>query len=303
MDSSIQKALKKAKIKHWVTITIISIAVCVILLFAFNRFGNYLSAQNTMQLHENLFLQHSISQPNVGIDSQVTANSSMFGGNIITNRSKNIDGYLIHWSTLTSSYSWFGASIDHNELIPGFHSSGNNNYEYDKQTKQKVATFYHPAIKEYYDGVQNQLEDVAQLKNHVAEVAISFKEPLTMEQVRENIPQNLNIAWLYMTSEITDEALGPSGLPVYGYVDSELSKESFDMFIENLKKYDERGSMEEIKKYIEENENKPFNEVTILGVMLTGRTESFNELLGKNFIRGASVGVTAPIVPYIQPTK
>lgn len=303
MDSSIQKALKKAKIKHWVTITIISIAVCVVLLFVFNRFGNYLSAQNTMRLHDNLFLQHSISQPNVNIDSQVTANSSMFGGNIITNRSKNINGYLIPWSTLTSSYSWFGASIDHNELIPGFHSSGNNYYEYDKQTKQKVATFYHPAIKEYYDGVQNQLEAVVQLENQVAEVAISFKKPLTMEQVRENIPKNLNIAWLYMTSRITDEAPGPSGLPVYGYKDSELSKESFDMFIKDLKKYDERGSMEEIQKYIEENENKPFNEVTILGVMLTGRTESFNELLGKDFVRGASVGVTAPIVPYIQPTK
>ncbi|MBD8038734.1 sigma factor regulator N-terminal domain-containing protein [Solibacillus sp. A46] len=303
MGSPIQKALKKAKIKHWVTITIISIAVCVVLLFAFNRFGNYLSAQNTMRLHDNLFLQHSISQPNVNIDSQVTANSSMFGGNIITNRSKSINGYLIPWSTLTSSYSWFGASIDHNELIPGFHSSGNNYYEYDKQTKQKVATFYHPAIEEYYDGVQNQLEAVVQLENQVAEVAISFKKPLTMEQVRENIPKNLNIAWLYMTSRIVDEAPGPSGLPVYGYKDSELSKESFDMFIENLKKYDERGSMEEIQKYIEENENKPFNEVTILGVMLTGRTESFNELLGKDFIRGASVGVTAPIVPYIQPTK
>lgn len=303
MDSSIQKALKKAKIKHWVTITIISIAVCVVLLFAFNRFGNYLSAQNTMQLHDNLFLQHSISQPNVNIDSQVTANSSMFGGNIITNRSKNIYGYLIPWSTLTSSYSWFGASIDHNELIPGFHSSGNNYYEYDKQTKQKVATFYNPAIKEYYDGVQNQLEAVVQLENHVAEIAISFKEPLTMEQVRENIPENLNIAWLYMTSRIVDEAPGPSGLPVYGYADSELSKESFDGFIENLKKYDKRKSIEEIQKYIEENEKKPFKEVTVLGVMVTGRTENFNELLGKDFIRGASVGVTAPIVPYIQPTK
>ena len=303
MDSSIQKALKKAKIKHWVTITIISIAVCVVLLFAFNRFGNYLSAQNTMQLHDNLFLQHSISQPNVNIDSQVTANSSMFGGNIITNRSKNINGYLIPWSTLTSSYSWFGASIDHNELIPGFHSSGNNYYEYDKQTKQKVATFYNPAIKEYYDGVQNQLEAVVQLENHVAEIAISFKEPLRMEQVRENIPENLNIAWLYMTSRIVDEAPGPSGLPVYGYADSELSKESFDGFIENLKKYDKRKSIEEIQKYIEENEKKPFKEVTVLGVMVTGRTENFNELLGKDFIRGASVGVTAPIVPYIQPTK
>ena len=303
MDSSIQKALKKAKIKHWFRITIISIVVCGVLLVAFNRLGNYLSAQNTARLHDNLFLQHSISQPNVNIDSQVTANSSMFGGNIITNRSKNINGYLIPWSTLTSSYSWFGASIDYNELIAGSHSSGNNHYEYDKQTKQKVATFYHPSIKQYYDGVQNQLEAVIQLENQVAEVAISFKEPLTMAQVRENIPGNLNIAWLYMTSKIVDEVPGPSGLPVYGYPDSELSKESFDEFIENLKKYNERGSVEEIEKYIEENENKPFNEVTVLGVMLTGRTESFNELLDKEFIRGASIGVTAPIVPYIQPTK
>lgn len=303
MDSSIQKALKKAKRKQWVIITLISMIVCVILLFAFNRLGNYLSAQNTARLHDNLFLQHAVSQPNVTINSQVMANSSMFGGNIITNRSKNINGYLVPWSTLTSSYSWFGASIDHNELIPGFHSSGDNNYEYDKQTKQKVATFYHPAIKQYYDGVQNQLEAVVQLENQVAEVAISFKEPLTMEQVRENIPESLNIAWLYMTSRIVDEAPGPSGLPVYGYADSELSKESFDGFIENLKKYDENESMEEIQKYIDENENKPFYEVTVLGVMVTGRTENFNELLRKEFIRGASVGVTAPIVPYIEPTK
>lgn len=303
MDSSIQKALKKAKRKHWVIITLISVVVCLILLFAFNRLGNYLSAQNTTRLHDSLFLQHAISQPNVNIDSQVTANSSMFGGNIITNRSKNINGYLVPWSTLTSSYSWFGASIDYNELVAGFHSSGNNNYEYDKQTKQKVATFYHPAIKEYYDGVQNQLEAVVQLENQVAEVAISFKEPLTMEQVRENIPENLNIAWLYMTSAIANEALGPAGVPVYGYADSELSKESFDRFIENLKKYDTRKSIEEIQKYIRENENKMLNDVTVLGVMLTGRTENFNELIGKDFIRGASVGVTVPIVPYIQPIK
>lgn len=303
MDSSIQKALKVAKRKHWVLIALISMVVCVLLLFAFNRLGNYLSAQNTAKLHDNLFLQHAVSHPNVTINSQVMANSSMFGGNIITNRSKNINGYLVPWSTLTSSYSWFGASIDHNELIPGFHSSGKNNYEYDKQTKQKVATFYHPMIKQYYDGVQNQLEAVVQLENQVAEVAISFKEPLTMEQVRENIPESLNIAWLYMTSRIVDEAPGPSGLPVYGYADSELSKESFDGFIENLKKYDENQSMEEIQKYIEENESKAFNEVTVLGVMLTGRTENYNELLGKEFIRGASVGVTAPIVPYIQPIK
>lgn len=303
MDQSIQHALKKAKIKQWIIITLISMVVCIILLITFNRLGNYLSAQNTARLHDNLFLQQAISQPNVNIDSQVTANSSMFGGNIITNRSKNIDGYLVPWSTLTSSYSWFGGSIDHNELTPGFYLRGSNSYEYDKQTKQKVATFYHPAIKKYYDGVQNQLEAIVQVENHVAEVAISFKKPLTIEQVRQNIPENLNIAWLYMTSRIVDETLGPSGLSLYGYADSDLSKEAFDRFIDNLKRYDNHQSIEEIQQFIEENEYKPFNKVTVLGVMVTGRTENFNQLLGKDFIRGASVGVTAPIVPYIQPTK
>ena len=301
MDQSVQKALKKAKRKQWVKITLISMVVSIVIIFAFNRFGNYLSSRNTMALHEQLFLQHAISQPNINIDSQMTANSSMFGGNIITNRSKNINGYLIPWSTLTSSYSWFRASIDYNELIPGFHSSNVNSFEYDKQTKQKVATFYHPAIEQYYDGVQNELSQLVEMENYVAEVAISFNEPLTMEQVRQNIPDNLNIAWLYMTSRIVDEAPVPSRLPVYGY--AELSEDSFVEFIENLKKFDARQSHEEIQQFIEENENKPFDEVTVLGVMLTGRTENFEALLLKDFIRGASIGVTAPIVPYIQPLK
>lgn len=299
MDSSIQKALKKAKIKHWLSIVVISMACCLALLFIFDS----LSTRHTTQLHDRLFLEHSVSQPNVSIDSQVTANTSAFGGNIITNRSKNVDGYLIPWSTLTSSYSWMGASVDFNELTPGSHSNGKTYYEYDKQTKQKVATFYNPAIKDYYNGVPNQLEAVVQVKNHVAEVAISFKEPLTMKQVKELIPENLNIAWLYMHSEIADESKGPAGLTVYGYADTELSKDSFETFIDDLKTYDGNNSMEDIQDYIQENEHKSFNEVTVLGVMVTGQTKNFHELIGKDFIRGASVGVTAPIVPYIKPTK
>ena len=299
MGSSIQKALKKAKIQHWLSIVVISMASCLILIFI----SDSLSTRHTTQLHDRLFLEHRISQPNVTIDSQVTANNTAFGGNIITNRSKNVDGYLIPWSTLTSSYSWMGSSVDFNELTPGSHSSGKTDYEYDKQTKQKVATFYNPAIKDYYGGVQNQLEAVGELKNHVAEVAISFKKPLTMKQVKDRIPENLNIAWLYMHSEIADESKGPAGLPVYGYADTELSKDSFETFIDDLKTYDSNNSMEAIQHYINENEHKPFNEVTVLGVMVTGQTKNFHELIGKDFIRGASVGVTAPVVPYIKPTK
>lgn len=303
MDQPVQKALRKAKRKQLIKITVISLVVCMLLLIGINRFGNYITSIHHKNLHERLFLEHAITQPNVDIDSQVTANASMFGGNIVTNRSKNINGYLVPWSTLTSSYSWFGASIDHNELIPGYFSQGAIEYEYDKQTKQKVPTFYHPEIKEYYDGVQNQLPDLIKMDNHVGEVAISFKEPMTMAEVKNTIPDSLNIVWLYMVSEVGDESQGPAGLPVYGYADGELSKEGFDSFIEVLKEYDGDKTNEIIQDYIKENEQKPFEEVTVLGVMLTGKTESFEALVDSEFIRGASVGVTVPTVPYIQTVK
>lgn len=304
MDQPIQKALRKAKIKQLLKITIISLVVFFVLLVAFYRIGNHFASKSTHKLHDSLFLYHDIAQPNVRINSQVTSNSSMFGGNIITNRSKDVDGYLVPWSTLTSSYDWFRGSVDSNELIPGFYWGETLFYEYDKQTKQKVATFYHPEITNYYDGVQNQLNEISQMTDYVAEVAISFKKPLTIHEIQSNIPTDkFNIQWLYMTSRIVDESNGPSGLPVFGYNDSGLSKEAFNSFIDNLKRYDSNSDIEEIQKFIRENASKPFDEVPVLGVMLTGRAENFKLLNSKDFIRGASIGVTAPIVPYIKPIK
>ncbi|WP_369900791.1 sigma factor regulator N-terminal domain-containing protein [Bacillus manliponensis] len=301
MNDPIQDALKKAKRKQLLTIIITSIIVIPVLLLIFYRVGNYFAAKSSTKLHDWLFVHNEIAEPNVQIDSQVMSNSSMFGGNIVTNRSKNINGYVVQWSTLTSSYGWIGSDIDHNELIPGFHWSDTEFYEYDKQTKKKVATFYHPSIKKYHDGVQNELGEISQMENHVAEVAISFDQPYTFQEIEEKIPDNLNIVWLYMTSEIKDESKGPAGMPVYGFHPSDSPKEAYNSFMDSLEKYDADG--EEIQKFLRSNKNKPFDKVEILGVMLTGQTQNFKALENQDFIRGASVGATAPIVPYIQPEK
>ena len=227
----------------------------------------------------------------------------MFGGNIITNRSKNINGYVVQWSTLTSSYDWIRTKIDYNELVPGFYWSDTEFYEYDKQTKNKVATFYHPSIKKYHDGVQNELEEISQMENHVAEVAISFDQPYTLQEIQAKIPENLNIVWLYMTSPIADESKGPAGMPVYGFAPSDSPEDAYESFIEALKEYDASGQNETIQEFLKLNNNKKFNEVKVLGVMLTGQTTNFKTLEEQGFIRGASVGVTAQMVPYIKPEK
>lgn len=79
-------------------------------------------------------------------------------------------------------------------------------------------------------------------------------------------------------------------------------EESYKGFFDSLKQYND-GYDKDIQKFLKSNENKPFDQVKILGVMLTGKTENFKALENQNFIRGASVGVTAQIVPYIKPEK
>ncbi|MGQ4666714.1 sigma factor regulator N-terminal domain-containing protein [Metabacillus halosaccharovorans] len=303
MDSSLNNALKRAKQKQMIKMIMTTIIVVLILLPILYKTGNYFAAKSSTRLHERLFLHNEIAEPNIQIDSQVTSNSSMFGGNIITNRSKNINGYLVQWSTLTSSYDWIRINIDHNELTPGFYWTDKEFYEYDKQTKNKVATFYHPSIQEYYDGVQNELGEISQMDNYVAEVAISFDKPYSLQEIQAKIPDNLNIVWLYMTSPISDESNGPAGMPVYGFDPSGSPKEAYDRFIDALEEYDADGSNETIREYLKVNKNKEMTEVKILGIMLTGQTENFKTLENQDFIRGASVGTTAEIVPYIKPEK
>jgi len=303
MEGSLQKALQKAKRKQFFKIVIISIIIVLAALTTIYKAGNYFAAKSTTRLHDALFLNNEISQPNVQIDSQVTSSSTMFGGNIVTNRSKNIDGYVVQWSTLTSSYDWFRSNIDTNELVPGFYWHSKELYQYDKQTKQKVGTFYHPSIKDYYGGIKNDISAVSQMKNHVAEVAISFNEPYTLKEIQEQIPDNLNIVWLYMASPIVDESKGPAGMPVYGFDPSGSPKEGYNEFIKNLKKYNADAEDETIQKFLASNKDKSFDKVKILGMMVTGQTQNFKALENKDFIRGASAGATAQMVPYIKPEK
>lgn len=302
MEQSLKKALRKAKIKQVLKMIMITLLTLVIVIPLFFRVGDYFAARNASKLHDALFLKHAITQPNVQINSQLKAQNAIFGGNIVTNRSKNINGYVVEWSTLTSKYDWLFTHIDTNELIPGFYWSDSQFYEYDKQTKTKSATFHHPLIEEYYY-IPNEIEAVAQMETHVAEVAISFDRPYTFAEIESKIPDNLNIVWLYMASEIGDESQGPAGMEVYGFTPSTSPEDEYESFIKNLEVYGGRGNDDAISTFLKENKEKDFKDVEILGVMLTGQAKNFKALENQGFIRASSVGATAGMVPYIQPEK
>lgn len=285
-------------------ITVLTVLILIPVIF---KVGDYFAAKNADRLNDALFLKHAITQPNIQINSQMKAQNAIFGGNIVTNRSKNVNGYLVEWSTLTSKYDWLFPHMDANELTPGFYRSGTKFLEYDKQTKQKSATFYHPLNQDYYH-IPHELEAVATMEGHVAEVAISFDQPYTFSEIEAKIPDNLNIVWFYMASPIVDESEGPAGLEIYGftpfmYGSDRALEEGYEDFVNNLEVYDESKTNEAIQAFLNENAEKAFEEVEILGVMLTGQAKNFKALENESFIRASSVGVTAEMVPYIEPEK
>lgn len=302
MADNLKKALKKAKRKQVLKMSAITLLTLIIIIPVTFRVGDYFAAKNASRLHDALFLRHALTQPNVQIDSQVKAQNAIFGGNIVTNRSKNINGYTVEWSTLTSRYDWLFTDLDANELTPGRYWSDSQFYGYDKQTKTKSAMFYHPLIKDYYY-VPDEIKGISEMENHVAEVAISFDQPYTFAEIEAKIPDDLNIVWLYMASEITDESEGPKGFEVYGFASSAPQEDEYKSFLENLEIYGERGYDDAINDFLKENKDKDFKDVKVLGVMLTGQAKNFKALENQGFIRASSVGATAEMVPYIQPEK
>lgn len=300
MEESLGKSLKKAKRKQVVKIILISGLMVLVMVPAMVIGSDKLATANCGLLNDSLYLHNRIAEPNIQIDSQVIRNHSVMGGEVVTNRSKEVAGYLVPWSTLTSTYSVVGGSVDHNEMIRGQQHSEEAIYEYDKQTKQKVASFYHPRIKDYSGGVTHDLATIGQLENHVAEVALSFDQPYTWQELSKTLPDTIQVKWLYMFSELLDESKGRSGGLIFGFSSEGDIDENFQQFIEDLEAYDQ-SEPSQFASFLESEKGKKGDEAAILGVIVTGKTSELAKISELEFIRGSSIGVTAKIVPYINP--
>ena len=171
----LNRSIKKAKRKQIIMVSCVSIIIFLtmsgILVFILDK----VATKNYHELDQSLFAYQTIASPNTQIDSQVIANSSILGGEVVTNQSKNIDGYIVPWSSLHSKYNVFGNEVDNNERMTSWYHSLKNSYEYNRQTKQKVATFYNPTIENYYEWVKNLYDECRQ-----ADVTFCFIETGTV---------------------------------------------------------------------------------------------------------------------------
>ena len=174
---------------------------------------------------------------------------------------------------------------------------GKTDYQYDKNTKQKVAVFYHPDTEKVEGGIPNDFAAVATMDGFVAEMALSFDQAYPLKEVLRQLPDTLNVTWAFVDSEAPKEAIGPI-YPVYGFTIEEDIEGSIDVFQEALQVVKGSGEDEVIERML-----KAKDPSFVRGVIVTGQAQNMKALETLDIIRGASVGVTVETKPYIEPTK
>lgn len=302
MVPNFEKSLKQAKRKNVIRIILITVATILIAIPTLYLISNKIVKQQSDQLNTELMIHNVIKEPNIQIDSQVSANSTATGGEVISNRSKNISGYVVPWSTIRAKYSLFNYQIDHNELLPGEYSSSVNSYSYDRQTKQKLVEFYHPDITYKEVKLPNDLKKVDGKKEEVAEMALSFELPKTIKEIEKDIPSGVNLCWLYVFSSTKEKEIQGRSNDVYGF---EYSKddgdEALNYFMDNLKEWNQSFEDKEIKNFI--NQKKEMENLPILGVLVTGQNSDLKKLEKISGIKASSVGVSVSKTSYIEVEK
>ena len=292
----VQQALKKAQRKQRMKMIGIALATVFIVLPILYKGANMISGHQANKVKDAISTIHTISEPNVSIDAHHLHDTATNGGTVVTKRYKDIDGYVVPWGMMNSSYSWRGYRIDRDTLSPGWHP-GKTDYQYDKNTKQKVAVFYHPDTEKVEGGIPNDLAAVATMDGFVAEMALSFDQAYSLKEVLRQLPDTLNVTWAFVDSEAPKEAIGPI-YPVYGFTIEEDIEGSIDVFQEALQVVKGSGEDEVIERML-----KAKDPSFVRGVIVTGQAQNMKALETLDIIRGASVGVTVETKPYIEPTK
>lgn len=307
MNEDFEKVLNKAKRKSMLRIILLTLLTVIITIPLFYFVSNKIVGIHSNNLNQHILLRNSVTEPNIQIDSSVISNSSSINGEIVTNRSKNISGYIVPWDTLRSQYSLFNYNIDFNELRSGEHESSENSYAYNKQTKQKVAEFYHPeqTYKNVLKTLPNDLKLMDKNKAEVAEVAISFDTPLTWNEVKKLVPQDVTVKWLYMFGNTTDKQ-ERSNADIYGFnLDNsfEQEEEAFKYFLDDLGEFDTEKLNKDIQNYLKTVDHSSFSDTPILGILVTGENKDLQKMVSISHLRAASVGATAEINNYIKVEK
>lgn len=318
LDHEFKQIVKKNKQKRTIANIIISALTLFVILIGGYRISQFFATKNYRYLDQQFIIISDIQAPNIISDSRYIQQSDFFGGEVVSDRYKNINGYHIPWSQKTGVYSIF--SHDSTNLISSAASISTNKddlYAYaDRENRGLIPHFYNLNEPTPVIPLRNDLKNLDNFEHTLAEVAITFKKPMTYQEIQEKIPQNILINWYWIgTHSDFDTTSFPSYLGLNAnHKTGKIDNDTYEYFVKQLKQAPdflnhsvEHQNKQSYKIYQEgfdyAKTHNTLKKATFNGLIISGRTQNLAKLSHEEWIYGAVLGETILEKPNLLPTK
>lgn len=318
-------AKKSRRKRLWKTVAI-STFVSLVILGLLGKGLIELASKNGQNLQKQYEIMSEIAYPNVDYDSLYYTQTSYFSGTLRSDRFKDLNGVRVAYPAYEGNYSLTGSYK--NPTSEGTYSAKSGTYT--RELRQKYPVFYNVNAKVTKDSnsIPKELASVKEMPDQLVEVAVTFDKPYTYKEIQQMIPNNLKVNWYWIGSQSKD---GENGMVLrsnpqttYGAgaellaIDPTISsKEGQKTFLDYLKEVDKTffptvnnyNMYNDIETYLKKfsqldiREEKNRDQLTFSGVILTGKSENFAQLEGKEWNYASSIGASIQNKPYYKLDK
>lgn len=307
---SLQMAVKKSKriqtIKY-ILIAILTTSVLLVILFI----GSHYMLTKRIDNQDHLY--NSIHGANIML-SDTSYRYNLFSVEAETTYMKNVGEQSIVWDKQTKKIPLFGRSeiLERGSGMVEVNSLDDElkrYVRYNNFNNERKIDFYYPALS--YDYLPHELDIATTLdENKLIEVALSFKEPMTLTEAAEKLGyDHVNWLWVDTTTEAQmkkmeqtldgDSVKTKGGGGAFGFaVRSEIpySEEYGPLFIQTLEQLYESGShrstVKEALKGIKENTQTTNGNIRLNGAVVSGTPTELKRFQKLDFIRASVLGAT-----------
>ncbi|MGD7052365.1 anti sigma factor C-terminal domain-containing protein [Sutcliffiella horikoshii] len=305
IEGIVKKAKRKSVIRNIVISTITLLLVGALFIIINTQIVNK-AHYKAVEANRLLF---NISQPNIQIGGG-EFDYGILSGTYTYNKYKLIEDRVVPWGQDIRKFNAIGHN-DKNSALSVYDEVrvGETKEEYRRYNTtngQREMLFYHPWFE--YTAIHNDIDLIQNTPNDaVMEVAISFDQSYSVNEVQEFLNLKDNITWYRVNdyNQSDKEQLkglhesGDSTSFVYGFNVTTLkgegdtvtqNEEDFLSILEELKS---TGNYDFIIDRLLESTNQNMKEGIIIGVVVTGTKEELLKLKEEKHIRAISLGAIA----------
>lgn len=300
-SDGIDKIVRQAKRKSIVRTIIIS-TIAMIVLGTIMMIGNasIVNRAHNQAMEENQLL-YKISQPNVK-QSGSKFDYGILSGSYSYHKYKVIKDKVVPWGEEQQTFNAFG----HNNPSTEYDTVREANRYFNPSNGQRSMLFYHPWFD--YVTMENDLQLIHTAPDDaVMEVALSFDQPYSVDEVQAFFPLHKKITWYWANDynandkQQLQQGLHDSGntaAHVYGFHATTEEWEGGEAQDEQdyfaiVKELKNSGGYDHIVNRLLTSAKENQQEGLILGVVITGTKEELLKLEQTPYIRAVSLGAVA----------